>query len=193
LLTVKDGISKDTALKFTKPRLTAGQSGQQQSSGMLTGKVEATILTGILNGYHEEDKNFQSTWEAPSIDLAQAGGLAEKKRLRSGEGLASISKENYGPLPKCRVGSIVDVITLNYCAALGLIQVGVLPKPPFWDYHRMLQQQTAQKRSSTTSATTASPTVSVPTIEPIRLVSPLTGRVEELFDLTNMDDDEEED
>jgi hypothetical protein len=91
---------------------------------------------------------------------------------------------------KHKPGSIVDVITLNYCAALGLIQVGVLPKPPFWDYHRLLQQQT--RTSAATAAATASPAVSVPTIEPIRLVSPLTGRVEELFDLTNLEDDDED-
>lgn len=28
-------------------------------------------------------------------------------------------------------------VTLNYCAALGLIEVGVLPKPGKWEHHRM--------------------------------------------------------
>jgi hypothetical protein len=55
------------------------------------GKVEVKIYNGILDGYHEEGMKFQSTWEAPTIDQAQALGLAERKRLRSGEGLASIS------------------------------------------------------------------------------------------------------
>ena len=32
---------------------------------------------------------------------------------------------------------VFATVTLNYCAALGLMEVGVLPKPDMWEYHRM--------------------------------------------------------
>lgn len=32
---------------------------------------------------------------------------------------------------------ISNAVTLNYCAALGLMEVGVLKKPGMWEYERM--------------------------------------------------------
>jgi hypothetical protein len=67
---------------FHTPRLMmTHQGGQQQwPAGTLMGKVEVIIYNGILDGYHE-GMTFQSTWEAPTIDQAQALGLAERKSL----------------------------------------------------------------------------------------------------------------
>lgn len=33
--------------------------------------------------------------------------------------------------------SCFKTVTLNYCSALGLMEVGVLKKPGHWEYHRM--------------------------------------------------------
>jgi hypothetical protein len=46
----------------------------------------------------------------------------------------------------------VDVVSLNYCTAVGLIQVEALPKHPLWVYARM--RHLAKERSTTTVAAT---------------------------------------
>ena len=35
------------------------------------------------------------------------------------------------------VFAYLRAVTLNYCSALGLMEVGVLEKPGHWEYHRM--------------------------------------------------------
>jgi hypothetical protein len=82
----------------------------------------------------------------------------------------------------------VYVFTLNYCAAMGLIQVGVLPKPPLWVYARMLHS--AKKRATTASMSTSSDA------RPTKIIRSSNNQENELFDLSNVnnagDDSDEE-
>ena len=45
--------------------------------------------------------------------------------------------DNNNAAPLHNLFWLTITVTLNYCAALGLIEVGVLPKPGKWEHHRM--------------------------------------------------------
>jgi hypothetical protein len=64
-----------------------------------------------------------------------------KKNLRSGEGhtVESHASDSNRLYLRYHTGAHLYTITLYYCATPGLIAVGVLPKPPLWDYHRMVK------------------------------------------------------
>jgi hypothetical protein len=131
----ENGVTTTKALKFTKP-LTS-QDGTNVHRGLLMGKVEIKMYEGILNGYKGHQKDFTSTFTATAVDLNQSG-VAKKKSLRSGEGEITVTKrkaEKRRARYKC--GAHFDTVTLNYCTALGLMEVGVLKKPDSWTHHRM--------------------------------------------------------
>jgi hypothetical protein len=164
LRTRNGNTSTHTALQFTKPR-PAQDGGMQRPSRSLMGKVQVKIHQGIF----DKIKNVASTtstsiWQESTMDQAQAGSLVKKKGLRSGQGSTTLhTQKRVQPHSSYKKGSKVDVFTLNYCAAMGLIEVGVLPKPPLWVYHRMLHP--AAKRSSATTTTTAA----APMIRPTKI------------------------
>jgi hypothetical protein len=124
------------ALKFTKPKIS--QDGTNVKRGLLMGKVEIKMYEGIFDGYEDQRNcNFSSSFTAAAaVDLNQSG-LAKKKSLRSGEGDTVETSQTAAKQPKFKSGALLDVVTLNYCTALGLIEVGVLDKPDMWTHHRM--------------------------------------------------------
>jgi hypothetical protein len=131
----ENGVSTAKALKFTKPLLS--QDGTNVTRGLIMGKVEVRMYEGILDGYTTRHKDFTSTFTAAAVDLNQSG-LAKKKSLRSGEGEITVTKEkSRKPRARYKCGAHFDTITLNYCTALGLMEVGVLKKPDVWTHHRM--------------------------------------------------------
>jgi hypothetical protein len=129
------------ALKFTQPKLSA--DGANVKRGLLMGKVEIKMYEGIFDG-HEDQRicNFSSSFTADTFDLNQSG-LAKKKCLRSDEGETVETSQTAAMQPKFKAGALLDVVTLNYCAALGLMEVGVLKKPDMWTYHRMKRPRQA--------------------------------------------------
>jgi hypothetical protein len=123
------------ALKFTKPKLS--QDGTNVKRGLLMGKVEIKMYEGIFGGYEDQrTSNFSSSFTATAVDFNQTG-LVKKKSLRSGEGDTVESIEATARQPIYNRGALLDVVTLNYCTALGLIEVGVLEKPDMWTHQRM--------------------------------------------------------
>jgi hypothetical protein len=123
------------ALKFTKPKIS--QDGANVKRGLLMGKVEIKMYEGMFDGY-EDQRNctFSSSFTAAAVDLNQSG-LVKKKSLRSGEGDTVETSQTAAKQPTFKCGALLDVVTLNYCTALGLIEVGVLEKPDMWTHHRM--------------------------------------------------------
>jgi hypothetical protein len=143
----ENGVSTTKALKFTKPRIS--QDGTNVNRGLLMGKVEIKMYEGILVGYKDQHKDFTATFTAAAVDLKQSG-LAKKKGLRSGEGEITVTTNDSGKRhasykrgdsgkrhASYKRGAHFDTVTLNYCAALGLMEVGVLEKPDAWTHHRM--------------------------------------------------------
>jgi hypothetical protein len=175
LWTLQNGVSTMKALKFTKPRVSA--DGTNVKRGLLMGKVEIKMYEGISNGY-EVQPDFSSSFSAAAVDLNQSG-LAKKKSLRSGEGETTVTQHYSGKQAIYSKGGLLDTVTLNYCAALGLMEVGVLQKPDAWTYHRM-------KRP-------AKPDQGAPRVRPKRIPDPgiADRKTVELFDLSAVGSDDE--
>jgi hypothetical protein len=165
-----NGESTHKALVFTKPKVSQDGTANR---GLLMGKVEVKIYEGVFAGLSQRT-NFSSSFSASSVDLNQSG-LSKKKSLRSGEGTTSFSeKQPVASQHSYHKGKLIDTITLNYCAALGLIEVGVLPQPDLWTHHRM-------KRPAPTGQKMA--------VQP-KKVRPQSREIE-LFDLADTGSDEE--
>ena len=64
-------------------------------------------------------------------------------------------------------------VTLNYCAALGLMEVGALPKPEMWVHHRMKHPAKADSN-------------------PDAVKDAVMGEDGKTFDLSKMDSDDED-
>jgi hypothetical protein len=100
------------------------------------GKVEIKMYEGIFFDGYKDQRNFSSSFSAAAVDLNQSG-LAKKKSLRSSEGETVEASQTVAKQSIYKRGALLDVVTLNYCTALGLIEVGVLEKPDMWTHHRM--------------------------------------------------------
>jgi hypothetical protein len=178
LWTRENGVSTIKALKFTKPRISA--DGTNVHPNLLMGKVEIKMYEGTFENYLDQSKNFSSSFSAAAVDVNQSGLAGKKKSLRSGEGDTTVTENCTGErLAKFTKGALLDMVTLNYCAALGLIEVGVLEKPDAWTYHRM--QRPAELDQG-------SPRVRPKTIPGPGISGPKTV---ELFDLSEVGSDDE--
>jgi hypothetical protein len=166
----------DTALKFTKPRFIQQQQEgkQQRRPRLLMGKIKDEFYKAIVvdarnNESKQVSKNVSSptkSWKASTIRTTHSSAvpnrsLVEKKGLRSGQGATSFIKERTSSRPgssqprSYKRGELVYVFTLHYCAAMGLMQVGVLSKPPVWVYHKMMPSASPPNKRAAPSTSTA--------------------------------------
>jgi hypothetical protein len=133
------------------------------------------MYEGIFEGYccKVQIKDFSSSFSAAAVDLNQSG-LAKKKSLRSGKGETAFSKKQARKHKRHKRGLLLDTVTLNYCAALGLMEVVVLEKPDAWTYQRM-------KRP-------AKPDQGAPRVRPKLIDEPgvVDQKTVELFDLSGV-------
>ncbi|MGK3749121.1 MAG: hypothetical protein ACI8RD_001413 [Bacillariaceae sp.] len=136
------------ALKFVKALFHSSNSkddigfGSTMGAGM--GEIKMKVYQAIENGYTSTgtQTNFTSSFTTSSIDIEDGAFVTMKKNIRSGEGNKSVvtkTSNMNGVKMTYLKGPQLYTIPLNYCATLGLISVGVLPKPPHWDYQRMLK------------------------------------------------------
>jgi len=145
-----NGVQTSKALKFVKAAFTTTPStrtddGSNTNSTVASsragmGKIEMVVCEGIDAGMVDRlDFNAASSFTASSIQMdattpTSNADITKKKNLRSGVGCSTVSRakaesKQYRAYAK---GAVMYTITLYYCAAPGLIAVGILPKPPFW-------------------------------------------------------------
>ena len=141
-----NGVQTSKALKFVKAAFTT-TTGTSTDNGTVTssragmGKIDMVVCEGIDAGMVDRyDFNAASSFTASSIQMdgtttsSANVDITKKKNLRSGVGCSTVS----GAQAKAKQwhiytkGAVLYTITLYYCAAPGLIAVGILPKPPFW-------------------------------------------------------------
>ncbi|GKY92177.1 hypothetical protein MPSEU_000189000 [Mayamaea pseudoterrestris] len=130
-----NGQGQDIALQFTKPRPSNPGTGYEG----ITGKVEVRLFEGIPEGILLDYDFIDSVDPDPTLEGERAN-ISEKKFLLSEKGYFTSMSEFTGAKTVSDAyspGKFIDSITLHYCTAVGLIEVGVLPKPQPWDYHRM--------------------------------------------------------
>ena len=137
------------ALKFVKASFHSSNKedskvgfGSEIGAGM--GVIEMKVYQAIENGYTAtgNEKSFASSFTTSSIDIEDGAVVTMKKNLRTGEGNKSVvtkASNMNGVKMTYLKGPELYTIPLYYCATLGLISVGILPKPPAWDYQRMIR------------------------------------------------------
>ncbi len=136
-----NGVVRSKALKFVKASFTTGEAGIGSTmAGM--GTVELKVYSAIYKGNFMKT-DYTTSLAAPTIQMEDPGVMSMKKNVRSTEGnIVETKPKIYDPnkaYARYRKGQYLYSITLYYCAAPGLIAVGVLPKPPAWDLLRMTQ------------------------------------------------------
>jgi len=137
-----NGVETQKALKFVTASFTSGDPGIGSTrAGM--GQIKMEVYRAIHNG-HISVQDHASSFTTSSIKSVSAAPVTMKKNLRSGEGnrVKTTACSSSGVCHSFLKGAHLYTITLHYCATPGLIAVGVLPKPPLWDYHRMLKPAT---------------------------------------------------
>ncbi|GKY92223.1 hypothetical protein MPSEU_000193500 [Mayamaea pseudoterrestris] len=121
-----NGIEKKNAFRFSKPRMATNGGG---FGGTMGSADIHQLYEGMLFGL-KPVADFTTTFDAASAGAANAA-TGKKKFLLSTSGSMTVKTETepnkmFNSYEKC---NLIDTITLYYCSALGLIQVGVLAKP----------------------------------------------------------------
>jgi hypothetical protein len=93
-------------------------------------------------------KNVSSSFTACNAVQCAPNSAYNKKIFRSSPGESTITKQQVAHTCFSK-GKLLDTVTLNYCSALGLIAVGVLPKPPLWNNFHQTSSSPAAKRPRT--------------------------------------------
>jgi len=150
-----NGIQTINALKFMKASFTSRNNsdnstgGYEGSSQAGMGDIKMEVYEGIPVG-NQTNGDHKSSFTTSSIDMDtnDVAAVTMKKNLRSGTGNNALKTEASQVRMAYQKGTHLYTITLYYCAAPGLIAVGVLPKPPHWTYARMLHpaQTTAKEK-----------------------------------------------
>mmetsp|Transcript_11210 Transcript_11210/g.15080 ORF Transcript_11210/g.15080 Transcript_11210/m.15080 type:complete len:260 (+) Transcript_11210:15-794(+) len=129
----RDGRKSNTALKFARVQAQYPVSNTLDNQSLWTGQVKAEAYKAIFSHDDEEIDDYAADFKEGDIRCDFEGS---KKSVMSTKGTITES-QNVISRTSYKEGDLVDTFELNYCTALGLINVGVLPKPPAWDYLRM--------------------------------------------------------
>lgn len=125
-----------------------------------------------------------------------------KKRLRTSEGTLLETHPVSKTKSLYKTGPLLEIITLSYCTALGLIHEGVIKKPPLWEFHRLKHSRDSKIDEEEDDKYDKSHLKVQP--KRIRLVAttddgktpvmaPIQRREYELFDLSQLPDDDDDD
>jgi len=121
-----NGKSVDHALKFVK---TLARKGDTPSDGW-TGKVEVKFFEAISVGYRNL-KEYKNAWKGGDVSYVMGISDPDKKKgVKSGKGASFAAEQLSGRYERYERGASLGTITLHYCSTLGLIEAGILPKPP---------------------------------------------------------------
>jgi hypothetical protein len=146
-----DGHTQQTALQFKLARAEKDKTDGKRFAEVM-GKVEVKIFEAIPEAREalpvapqtppRSQIKIPAATVTPDACVPTVAGVgcmsenfAKKKFILSVPGTTSITK----PITEAHSqshtkGHYIDTITLYYCSAVGLIEVGVLPKPPGYIY-----------------------------------------------------------
>ena len=127
----KDGCETTTALKFVKPDPAKKGKGRKGA----VGKVVVHLYRGEHQGIMA-CKDFSKNYQPASTN--QVADTTAKKELLTIQGQSTLV-ESHGPTMLLYArGAKIDVITLNYCSAVKMVTLGVIPQPSVWEMHRLI-------------------------------------------------------
>jgi hypothetical protein len=204
----EDGVATTTALKVFKPpqKQRANGGSPVQGSNYVTGIVQVEMRELISTGAYSDEAKTQtqstSTTFKPCSTIEYSGEQEEKKLLRSKAGSTVLVKEKSSSPPgtkrlQYRRGKLLDTITLQYCSAVGLIEVGVLPHPASWGKIKQPHQSspTLKRAFVGATATTVTPppaAVAAPLLKKLRVETIVTPQESTCIDLSEIPSDDEE-
>ncbi|CAB9516857.1 expressed unknown protein [Seminavis robusta] len=195
ILSIEKGISKMQALCFRRPPrnlLIQNQDTNDDTTHAWMGEIQVDVSKAMEGEMLPIEQVPADTVDVEAVD---AGGITENKVLRSGQGSYSHVQEAPSEAPHYGTGEFLQTITIHYCTAVGLIHVGVLPKPDLWTFARMNKPYDNKRTNDNTLLYNN-------TIQPKRIKS--GGLVDgdsvleepkeyDLFDLTELPDDDDDD
>eukprot|EP00587_Corethron_hystrix_P007842 CAMPEP_0113316382 /NCGR_PEP_ID=MMETSP0010_2-20120614/11679_1 /TAXON_ID=216773 ORGANISM="Corethron hystrix, Strain 308" /NCGR_SAMPLE_ID=MMETSP0010_2 /ASSEMBLY_ACC=CAM_ASM_000155 /LENGTH=268 /DNA_ID=CAMNT_0000173085 /DNA_START=5 /DNA_END=812 /DNA_ORIENTATION=- /assembly_acc=CAM_ASM_000155 len=129
----KNGKTIETSLKFAKTKVCRDPNSDLISQ-LLMGKVAVTFSEAIPDGkddVNDFETNLSEENVAPSSKGVHTKKVNDLDTYLEGEADDITYKE----------GTCLAKIELDYCCTLGLIRHNILPKPPLWDFHRLMQSK----------------------------------------------------
>lgn len=126
----KDGQTTYHALKFAKTPVRDGGA----PSVSWTGKIEVDFYEAHFMGTYEL-QDHSNTWNGGDISYVMGMSDPDKKKgVKSNKG--STLKVHKDPRLRNQYvkGAKLNTLTLNYCSTLGLVEAGILPKPPDFEW-----------------------------------------------------------
>jgi hypothetical protein len=156
------------------------------------GKVEIKVFEGFFLGVEDAPEFETSTLTTASIDPSQGKLLGKKKGLRTGPGSTVVTAKQHDKVDRFSPGTLVDTIALNYCAAAGLIEAGVLSSPARnrkRGSHEGGSENGRARKSSGVAAVVKKEKPELPAPKKVRDAA--TGRDVEVYELLDGSDDDE--
>ena len=130
------------ALQFHKA-LSRARIGdlQQDPNENEIGIIEVSVYEMIvLDGYHNQSSSTTELAENTQVNSC-CHGNDSKKLLKTKEGKIQTTKVDNGRRQNYRKGAKLTTIKIKYCSTVGLIAAGALPKPPAWEWFKMVKPQ----------------------------------------------------
>jgi hypothetical protein len=179
-----NGVETDKALKFVKPEQldNAGTTNRMP----LMGKVELKIYSTYSKQCVVPMSSPSSVASFQTDKVAMSGdNISKKKVLRSEVGDTMLTEQSHN-LPPGSMATYVyakellETITLNYCSAVGLMEVGILKKPNIYVHYNMMRQYEGKASAKRESSSL------LPPMKRVRHDENGEGKAD-LFDLSTLD------
>mmetsp|Transcript_19540 Transcript_19540/g.22144 ORF Transcript_19540/g.22144 Transcript_19540/m.22144 type:complete len:287 (-) Transcript_19540:222-1082(-) len=187
--------SIETSFMFQKIHQSMLQSSSESDDSNIVGEIQVTVYEDIiLDGYYQMSSGPMKAKFDSFIPTTEANQDKKKKQVKTTDGKTEISKDDNGSRQNFCRGKKLETFELRYCTALGLIGVGVLPKPPLYEWAKMIRLYKSQSnekndRPAKKLKPIIKSTSAILDNEGNTLVKP---KRYEFFDLTKEDDENEE-
>ena len=109
-----------------------------------TGTVEVSFYESVAEEASSSNQRaFSSSWKGNSENVGYMMGKSNPDKKKGVMSAAGNTTE-YVPPPAqpwttvYRKGGLLQTVHMKYCSTLGLIYANILPKPPHWEFQRMI-------------------------------------------------------
>lgn len=135
-----------SALKFKKledstlrnSSSTSSSSSSRSSFSLPTRTIEVEVYSSVCIVGQYQAGDFTSPWKGQDTKISPASSNSLlTKCVKSEIGSVVLTSKGGGMQKLTERGHLLTKFTLHYCTTLGLIHVGILKRPPLWDYLRV--------------------------------------------------------
>jgi len=183
-----------TSFMFQEVQQSMLQSSSESDYNNIVGKIQVKVYERIMLDGYTQNKNTEKAKFDSSILTTEANQDKIMKQVKTTDGKTEISKDDNGSRQNFCRGKKLETFELRYCTALGLIGVGVLPKPPLYEWAKMIRLYKSQSNEKNDRpAKKLKPIIkSTSAILDNEGKTLVEAKRYEFFDLTKEDDENEE-